>query len=123
MPRHQRHQLMASEKKDRVAANKQRVWPVLGDCCKSLVEVVFATCIDRVDYMKVKSMRAHRGFRLPTERIAHLVPQETAALQYFDPAYDRSGSRSVELVLFATVPLNPPEADIAADIILRRLVQ
>jgi hypothetical protein len=47
----------------------------------------------------------------------------SAALRDFDPAYVSLGSvRSVELVLFATFPLNPPEADIATDIILRRLV-
>jgi hypothetical protein len=51
--------LMASEEEDRIAANEKRVRPVLGDCCESLVKVVFAACIDHVDHMEFKPMRAH----------------------------------------------------------------
>ena len=53
---------MASEEENRIAANKERVGPVLADFCESLIEVVFAACIDHVDHLELKPVCARRGF-------------------------------------------------------------
>ena len=61
MLRHEWHELTASEEEERIAADEERVGPVLSDRCQSLVEVVFAVCVDHVDHLELKPMRARRG--------------------------------------------------------------
>ena len=84
MPRHQRHELVAPVHEDRVTANKEQVGPVLGDCCESSVEVVFAARIDHVDHMELKPMRVRRRFHLCDFR-------PTLGIVGIDEAMDRTG--------------------------------
>jgi hypothetical protein len=66
MTRRKRDKVLAPTVEQRIGTNKQRIRPLLDKCCKDLIELVFAYCIQDSE-LEAKCLRG--GLRVPRLRL------------------------------------------------------